>query len=64
MTSEQTFTISGIIDTLYLNLMTVKDNYYQNMAWDLLRKIPIYRPIPVYEIKISDLYSHIKKELD
>jgi hypothetical protein len=64
MTTEQAFTVSGITDALYLNLMNVKDNYYQNMAWDLLRKIPKYKPTPIYEIKSSHLYDDVKKELE
>jgi len=58
------FSIEGITEALYLNLMKIEDNYYQNLAWELLRKIPIHKPTPVYEIKISHLYDDIKSELD
>ena len=58
------YSIDGAIDELYLNLMKVKDNYYQRQAWDLMRKIPLHNPPPSFEIKISDISKEIQKELD
>ena len=33
-------------------------------AFNLIYKIPMYRPTPRFEIKISDLSEQVKKELD
>ena len=65
MTTEQLdFSINRIIDELYLNLMKVEGNYYEEQARYLMYRIPIYRPVPFFDIKISHLYNQVKNELD
>jgi hypothetical protein len=59
-----TFTIERTIDELYLCLMKVKDDLYYKQAYALMYIIPVYRPTPVFEIKILDLNEQVKKELD
>jgi|GraSoiStandDraft_41_1057321.scaffolds.fasta_scaffold422617_3 hypothetical protein len=58
------YTIERTVDELYLCLMTVKDDLYYKQAYALMYIIPVYRPTPVFEIKISDLNKQVKKELD
>ena len=55
-------TIEGTVDELYLCLM--KQRSYDKQAHDLIYRIPVYKPTPVFEIKISDLNDQVKKELD
>jgi hypothetical protein len=55
-------TIEGTVDELYLCLMKIRD--YEKQANELMYRIPIYRPTPFFEIKISDLNEQVKKELD
>jgi hypothetical protein len=57
-------TIDAAIEELYLCLMKEKDDLYYKQAYVLMRLIPIERPPPVYEIKISDLNEQVKKESD
>jgi hypothetical protein len=58
------FTIERTVDELYLNLMKEKDNLYYKQAYALMYYIPVEKPIPILEIKISDLNKQVKKELD
>jgi hypothetical protein len=58
------YTIERTVDELYLCLAKVKDNRYEKQASYLMYRIPVHRPIPVFEIKISDLNKQVKKELD
>ena len=57
-------TIEGTVDELYLCLMKQRSSCYQRQAYDLIYKIPVYKPPPIFEIKISDLNEQVKKELD
>jgi hypothetical protein len=61
---EETYTIERTIDELYLCLMTVKDDLYYKQAYALMYLIPVYKPTPIFEIKISDIDKQVKKELD
>ena len=58
------YTIELTIDELYLCLMRLDNNTYEKQARDLIYRIPVYKPTPVFEIKISDLNTQVKKELD
>jgi hypothetical protein len=58
------YTIERTVDELYLCLMTVKDDLYYKQAYALTYLIPVYRPRPVFEIKIADLNEQVKRELD
>jgi hypothetical protein len=55
-------TIEGAIDELYLCLMQLES--YEKQACFLMYRIPVYKPTPFFEIKISDLSKQVKKELD
>ena len=44
--------------------MKQRSSCYQRQAYDLIYKIPVYKPPPIFEIKISDLNEQVKKELD
>jgi|SRR5215212_9455149 len=55
-------TIEATVEELYLCLM--KLHSYEKQANELMYRIPIYRPTPFFEIKISDLNEQVKKELD
>jgi hypothetical protein len=57
-------TIERTVDELYLRLMKVDGNHYEKQASDLMYRIPVHKPTPVFEIKISDLNQQVKKELD
>jgi hypothetical protein len=57
-------TIEAIVDELYVCLMKQKSLCYQRQACDLIYRIPVYKPPPIFEIKISDLNEQVKKELD
>src|SRR5438094_10619619 len=57
-------TIERTIDELYVCLMKQGSSCYQKQAHDLMYRIPIHRPTPAFEIKISDLNEQVKKELD
>jgi hypothetical protein len=57
-------TIEATVDELYLCLMKYRSSYYEKQASDLIYKIPIYKPVPIFDIKISDLNEQVKKELD
>jgi hypothetical protein len=57
-------TIEATIDELYLCLMKHRSSYYERKASDLIYKILIYKPTPIFEIRISDLNDQVKKELD
>jgi hypothetical protein len=57
-------TIEATVDELYLCLMKQRFSYYERQASDLIYKIPVYKPAPIFEIKISDLNEQVKKELD
>jgi hypothetical protein len=58
------YTIERTVDELYLSLMKVDGNHYEKQASDLMYRIPVHKPTPVFEIKISDLNKQVKKELD
>jgi hypothetical protein len=63
LTAEQLkLTIEGTIDELYLCLMKLRS--YEKQAYDLMYRIPVYKPTPIFEIKISDLNEQVKKGLD
>jgi hypothetical protein len=57
-------TIEATVDDLYLCLMKQKSSYYERQASDLIFKIPVYKPAPIFEIRISDLNEEVKNELD
>jgi hypothetical protein len=57
-------TVEATIDELYLCLMKQRSSYYERQASELIYKIPIYKPAPIFEIKISDLNEQVKKELN
>lgn len=62
---EDHWTQECLIDELYLCLMKQRSScYYDKQAYDLMYRIPVYKPTPVFEIKISDLNVQVKKELD
>jgi hypothetical protein len=58
------YTIERTVDELYLCLMRVSNNRYEKQARDLIYKIPVHKPTPFFDIKISDLNQQVKKELD
>jgi hypothetical protein len=58
------YTIDLTIDELYLCLMRLDNNTYEKQARDLIYRIPIYKPIPFFDIKIPDLNTQVKKELE
>ena len=58
------WTTDRLIEEIYICLMKCSSSDYQKQAFNLIYKIPIYRPIPHFEIKISDLSAEVKKELD
>jgi hypothetical protein len=58
------YTIECTVDGLYLCLLRVDNNIYEERARSLIYQIPVHRPTPFFEIKISDLNQQIKKELD
>jgi hypothetical protein len=62
--STDQLTIEATVDELYVCLMKQRPCYYERQASDLIYKIPIYNPAPIFEIKISDLNDQVKKELD
>lgn len=53
-----------LIEELYLCLVKCHSYDYQQQAFKLIYKIPVYRPVPKFVIKISDLSEQVKKELD
>jgi hypothetical protein len=55
-------TIERTVDELYLNLMKVKS--YDALANDLMYRIPVHKPTPIFQIKIADINTEVKKELD
>jgi hypothetical protein len=59
---EESWTEECLIDELYLCLMKLKS--YDKQAYDLIYRIPIHKPTPAFEIKISDLNKQVKNELD
>ena len=61
-TSGQQQTIEGTIDELYLCL--VKLESYEKQVRYLMHRIPVHRPTPFFEIKISDLSQQVQRELD
>jgi hypothetical protein len=62
--NDDHYTIEGTVDETYLCLMKQDNHYYEKQARDLIYRIPIHKPIPFFEIKISDLNKQVKKELD
>jgi hypothetical protein len=61
---ECEWTNDRLTEELYLCLMKSPNTDYQKKAFDLIYKIPVYRPTPCFEIKISDLSASVKRELD
>jgi hypothetical protein len=61
---DDQLTIGATVDELYLCLMKQRSSYYEKQASDLIYKIPVYKPTPFFDIKISDLNEQAKKELD
>jgi hypothetical protein len=45
-------------------MLEQKEDLYYKQAYALMYIVPVYRPTPVFEIKISDLNNQVKKELD
>jgi hypothetical protein len=59
------WTRDRLIEELYICLMKkCASCNYQSKAYDLMFRIPVHRPTPFFEIKISDLSEQVKKELD
>jgi hypothetical protein len=58
------WTTERLIDELYLCLMKSPCCDYHLLAYDLMYKIPVWRPTPSFKIRISDLSEQVKKELD
>jgi len=58
------WTKERLIEELYICLVKCPSSDYQKQAYELIYKIPIYRPTSYFQIKISDLSDQIKKELD
>jgi hypothetical protein len=58
------YTIERTVDELYLCLIREKDDLYHKQAYALMYLIPVEKPMPFFEIKISDFNQQIKKELD
>ena len=71
------FTTEALIDNLFLDLVGVKETFtnkqngkqvtvrkYYRQARDLMKWIPIAKPIPPFIIYISDLTLQVKKELE
>ena len=42
----------------------MKLHSYEKQAYDLIYRIPIHKPTPFFEIKISDFNEQVKRELD
>jgi hypothetical protein len=61
---QEQLTIDATIDELYLCLMKSSFSYYEKQAYDLMYRIPVHKPTPIFEIRISDLNEQVKKELD
>ncbi len=53
-----------LIEEPYICLMKSPATDYQKKASELMYRIPVWRPSPCFEIKISDLSDQVKKELD
>jgi hypothetical protein len=58
------YSIERTVDELYLCLMKLDGNHYEKLACDLMYRIPVYRPTPFFDIKISEINQQVKKELD
>lgn len=56
--------VAGTVEELYLNLMKEPDDSYYKQAYALMYLIPVHKPTPIFEIKISDLNKQVKMELD
>jgi hypothetical protein len=55
------WTQERLTDELYLCLMKLES--YRRQAYNLLYRIPIHEPTPIFKIKISDINEQIQKEL-
>jgi hypothetical protein len=62
--SIEEYTIERTVDELYLCLLKAKDNHYDEQAIYLIYRIPIYRPVPIFDIRIADISKQVQKELD
>jgi hypothetical protein len=58
------YTIERTVDELYICLLRVDNNIYEKQARSLIYRIPVHRPTPFFEIKISDFNQQIEKEFD
>ena len=63
-----------LIDELFLHLARVSEQIsndgqmvrvkkYYHRAWELIRRIPVWRPIPEFVVDIADLSEILLKEL-
>jgi hypothetical protein len=63
----QHWTTNKLEQELYIDLMKVcnDENHrkYEQQAKDLLYKIPVYRPIPIFTVSLADLSDRVKLEL-
>ncbi|HEY6668206.1 MAG TPA: hypothetical protein VI033_03545 [Candidatus Nitrosopolaris sp.] len=57
-------TIERTVDDLYICLENARDNKYEKEARNLIYRIPVHKPTPVFKIGISDINRQVKKELD
>ena len=61
------WTTNKLEQELYLDLMKVRNDEnhrkYEQQAKDLMYKIPVYRPIPIFTVSLTDLNDRIKTEL-
>jgi|SRR5215203_6252350 len=62
------WSINKIIDELYMQLISIIDEdgitlKYEKQARYLIRKIPIFRPIPEFVIFLNDLSYKLKEQL-
>jgi hypothetical protein len=61
---REEWTSNRLIEEPYICLMKSPATDYQKKASELMYRIPVWRPNPCFEIKISDLSDQVKKELD
>jgi hypothetical protein len=61
--NNEVWTIEKLVDELFLCLAKSPNGFYYVQAEYLLHRIPIHRPAPFFEIKLSDLTSKIRHEI-
>lgn len=62
----ESWTTDRLIEELYLNLMCVYKGFtrkYQEQVENLIYRIPVYKPTPVFYVEKRDLSYKIKSEL-